>query len=51
MREKRDREATILRERRIALGIERVEVGDLYVVDGEKKQDVRILFNFVGEIG
>ena len=31
--------------------IERVEVGDLYVVDGEKKQDVRILFNFVGKIG
>ena len=31
--------------------IERVEVGDVYVVDGEKKQDVRILFNFVGEIG
>ncbi len=30
--------------------IERVEVGDVYVVDGEKKQDVRILFNFVGEI-
>ncbi len=31
--------------------IERVEVGDVYVVDGEKKQDVRILFNLVGEIG
>ena len=31
--------------------IERVEVGDVYVADGEKKQDVRILFNFVGEIG
>ena len=31
--------------------IERVEVGDVYIVDGEKKQDVRILFNFVGEIG
>ncbi len=31
--------------------IERVEVCDVYVVDGEKKQDVRILFNFVGEIG
>ena len=30
--------------------IERVEVGDVYIVDGEKKQDVRILFNFVGEI-
>ena len=31
--------------------IERVEVGDVYIVDGEKKQDVRILFNFVGEFG
>ena len=30
--------------------IDRVEVGDVYMVDGEKKQDVRILFNFVGEI-
>ena len=30
--------------------IERIEVGDVYAVDGEKKQDVRILFNFVGEI-
>jgi len=29
--------------------IERIEVGDVYVVEGEKKQDVRILFNFVGE--
>ena len=31
--------------------IDRVEVGDVYVVDGEKKQDVCILFNFSGEIG
>lgn len=30
--------------------IERVDVGDAYVVDGEKKQEVRILFNFIGEI-
>ncbi len=30
--------------------IDRVEVGDTYMVDGEKKQDVRILFNFIGEI-
>lgn len=31
--------------------IERVEVGDVYMVDGEKKQDVHIIFNFIGEIG
>ena len=31
--------------------IERVEVGDVYEVEGQKKQDVRILFNFIGEIG
>lgn len=31
--------------------IERVEVSDVYEVEGQKKQDVRILFNFIGEIG
>ena len=30
--------------------IDRVEVGDVYEVNGEKKQDIRILFNFIGEI-
>ena len=34
----------------VATLIERVEVGQAQVVDGEKKQEIRIVYNFVGDI-
>ena len=34
----------------VATLIERVEVGQAQVVDGEKKQEIRIVYNFIGNI-
>ena len=34
----------------VATLIERVEVGQAQVVDGEKKQEIKIVYNFIGDI-
>ena len=34
----------------VATLIERVELGQAPVVDGEKKQEIKIVYNFVGDI-
>ena len=34
----------------VATLIERVEIGQAQVVDGEKKQEIKIVYNFVGDI-
>jgi hypothetical protein len=34
----------------VATLIERVEVGQAQKVDGVKKQEIRIVYNFIGEI-
>lgn len=34
----------------VATLIERVEIGKAQVVDGEKKQEIKIVYNFIGDI-
>lgn len=34
----------------VATLIERVEIGQAHVVDGEKKQEIKIVYNFIGDI-